>query len=98
MKIRDKNNWEKALNIQDISQQEVPANLINQATEIATRLADRKSKDNFTLDFLETKEGFMFLEANCGALGSFYISKEEDAELLRPIIKQLLKVHFRIKD
>lgn len=97
MKICDKNNWKRSLHIQDLPVQDVPQDLVNQAIEIAKRLANSKSKDNFTLDFLETKTGFLFLEANCGALGSFYIQKEEDEELLRPIIRKLLKVYFRMK-
>ena len=93
MKIQDKNNWEKSLMITDLKVHDIPKELLDQAIAISRLLVNPKNSDNFTLDFLETKNGFIFLEANCGALGSFYISKESDFELLRPIVKRILGIN-----
>lgn len=95
LKITDKNNWRKVFNIEDMPLSEIPPEIRNQALKIAAILVNNRNKDNFTLDFLETTSGFVFLEANCGALGSFYIDDREKKVFLQEIFLTLFRLYFK---
>lgn len=95
LKITDKNNWKGYFKIEDIPLLEIPIGIGDQALKIAARLVNNRNKDNFTLDFLETKNGPIFLEANCGALGSFYIDDPEKKDFLQEIFITLFRLHFK---
>lgn len=97
IRITDKNNWTGAFGVDNQKTQDVPKDLAAQAQKVAEILANPKSKENFTLDFLETKMGPLFLEANCGALGSFYIDNPKFREYLEPIFLQLFRKFFKKK-
>lgn len=95
LRITDKNNWRKSFKIEDVPLPEIPLELRGQAQKIAAVLVNPRNKDNFTLDFLETEKGVIFLETNCGALGSFYIDSPEKKIFLREIFITLFRLYFK---
>lgn len=97
IRITDKNNWTGSFNVDNHSTRDVPKELVEQARKVAMVLVNQRNKDNFTLDFLETEEGYLFLEANCGALGSFYVDNPEHRKYLEPIFAQLFRLFFKRK-
>lgn len=97
IKITDKNNWTGAFKVENHAPQDVPRDLAEQAQKVATVLVNQRNRDNFTLDFLETEQGHLFLEANCGALGSFYVDDPEHRKYLEPIFANLFRLFFKRK-
>ncbi|MFA5854686.1 MAG: hypothetical protein WC846_00120 [Candidatus Gracilibacteria bacterium] len=92
MKITDKNNWSGVFKQENVLFENVPAEFMMQAEKVVKNLIkDLNNRDNFTIDFLRTKDGLVFLEANIGTLGSIYVQTEEDATFVEPIFVELFR-------
>lgn len=97
LRTTDKNNWSHEFRTSDVDLDNIPAELEGAAVEASRHLAGERNRDNFTLDFLQTKNGFVFLEANCGALGSFYVDSPEKKPFLIPMFQRMFRRYFKKK-
>lgn len=97
LQTTDKNNWTSKFATTDVDLDHIPDGLRIAAMEASRHLAGEKNRDNFTLDFLQTQNGFVFLEANCGALGSFYVDSSAKKPFLLPMFQRMFRRHFKKK-
>ncbi len=92
IKTKDKNNWSKSFHVQNIDLEQVENRYINLAKSIAALINPKNYPDNFTLDFLETETGLIFLEANVGTLNSMFVHDEKDFTFIEPIFEELVNL------
>lgn len=91
IEIKDKNSWNKKFKIKNIPINKTQKNLMLAAREIVKTLVPIDCKDNLCLDFLKKRKGWIFLEANCGALETFYIGEISEYKYLRPILEEIIR-------
>lgn len=97
LQTTDKNNWACHFATVDVDLDHIPDSLQAAAMEASHHLTGEKNRDNFTLDFLQTQNGFVFLEANCGALGSFYVDDPQKKPYLLPMFQRMFQRYFKRK-
>lgn len=98
LQIIDKNNWMNNFKINDIAINDLPSDLLDTAKNAACLISSKRCSDNFTIDFLESTTGeFHLLEANCGALGSFYIDDFSKKPKIEPIFARIFWRNFKVK-
>jgi len=97
LRTTDKNNWSHSFCTGDVELDQIPDDLKAAAVEASRHLTGERNRDNFTLDFLQTQKSFVFLEANCGALGSFYVDNTKKKPYLLPMFHRMFRRYFKIK-